>query len=341
MLSVYSPFVLDDELRQKLIINDIKIYPINNVESVRDNLKDKENHTIIVYESPHEIITYYNQINTEHKVDITALILRGYSLILELTKHKNTLLISHQVLNSIESNDYKKFIEKKDLIRIKQITNKIDPLYLLITSHMIAKESKILSCYLDLELKSNLFGIEPNIEYKNILEKNIDINQLLEQLKKYNSEILVLEKKLNSANKRDNVKLDDLKLKDQVIADKDKQLKINSQNNNIIRDVMNTQLKNQQEELSFYFKKFTSNETIISKQSNQIDRAINLLKELHTLKTYSNKEKQSKLKNVEIITENETTNIRHNRNSLQTESLINSYQKTLERARELLIKKIN
>ncbi len=292
MLSVYSPFVLDEELRQKLIINNIKIYPINNVESVRDNLKIKENNTIIVYESPHEIIKYYKQINAKHKVDITSFILEGYSLILELAKLENTLLISHQVLNSIESNDYKNIIDKKDIIRIKQIKNKVEPLYLLITSHIIDKESTILSYYLDLELKSSLFGIEPNIEYKNILEKNIDIDEILEISNKYISEILGLEKKLTSANEREKLKLEDLKLKDEVIADKDKQLliknnellekdkqlKINSKNNNIIRDVMNTQLKNQQEELSFYFKKFSSNEIIISQQSNQIDRAINLLK---------------------------------------------------------------
>lgn len=207
MDSWYTPFKLNEEDIKFLIDLDIP-------KSDEDSLS-VFNKTLVIYEAPHIFIKNTLQQNL-YGVNPLELLCNLYEKILNLSKKYDLLLVSSEILTSIEPENLKSIILDKKY-KFKRLP-KINNLLSYLTFLAIKSNNKIYENYLDIELLSLRFGFEfkadyhkrlrlssyfeeKECEFLNLIFENSYNHKFKSELKSRNLEIETLTNSLESKEK--------------------------------------------------------------------------------------------------------------------------------------------
>ena len=171
----YSPFLIDTFSENKL-----KLFGFKKL----DNYSKIDNKTIIIFKSPHEIISDL-LIENYTNDDLIKNLKKGLTTIFNLSK-KNKLIYNYHIkFFSIET--FRNFVnDNKIELDIKNIFPEINPIYSLLCQNIFKIERDILNLYLDIELIYFKFN-NSNETYINKLKNSSLNNNLIEHLQKFNS----------------------------------------------------------------------------------------------------------------------------------------------------------
>ena len=166
-----SANAIDATLQNKL--KSAGLLPING-KKIRDL---NANEVLFIYSPPHKVLEklYACESTAIKSVDIS----RMYSEAEELAKMCRNCACDWR-LNALDSTSINRLHNnEKPRVDTSLYTSTIKPLTGLVTWRLLTEEPKILDIYLNLELNSILFGLEPDSNYIQRLEKVSSIDMIL------------------------------------------------------------------------------------------------------------------------------------------------------------------